>query len=688
MFNRWLEKLSRLNKSLVFRINILKGFCLLIFFLIAVQLYQVQVIYSGKYTAFLEGGITANLQRNVPRGIISDRNGVVLVDNEAVDIITFQPSPTMSTQMIREISSNLASLIEVDVNRLTSRDLRDLFIFTFPEEARDLITAEERQTYNDIEIYHLQLDRITEEQLAMLTLHDKKAHVIFINMNQGSNLLANTVKNDATPEEIAIVSENLPRLPGVNVGVDWNRTFPSVMGFSSIFGRVSSHEQGVPASRLPHFQAFGYERNARVGLSQLELYYQQLLGGSPSQYLVENGLATRIVEGQQGLELGLTLDAELQAAVSDIVEHQLLHTRRTSPSAVHLREAYVVMMNPNTGEILAMVGKVLRDGENGLEVLDNSLGPFQSSFPVGSSIKAATLLAGNYYGATHINQFRHDSALIFADGSRKSSWRDMGTLNEVTALSQSSNIYFMRQTLEMAGIPNFTTRSSLGGFDLDLWDTYRRFFADFGLGSSTGIDLPNESIGIRDRNRTPTNLLDFSIGQADTYTTLQLAQFASTLATNGHRFAAQIVRDVSLPGNTPEERQLLQSFTPQLLNVINLDDAYFERVHQGHRQALVSGTGAGRDGFGPTAPFSPAGKTGTAQEFARGADGNLLRDSRGEFIRVHNRTFIGYAPVDNPEIAIAVITPQSELAYPSPSNPISLQIARQSMEAYFNLKAE
>ena len=689
MFRRSLEKLKHSNNSSVFRINILKGFCLLVFFLIMVQLYQIQVIYSHKYSAFLEGGISANLQRNVPRGIMTDRNGVVLVDNEAVDTITFQPSPTMSLLGIRELASTLAELIDMDVDTLTSRDLRDLFIITFPDIADDLVTDEERRGLSNQEFYQLQLSRIEDEHLAMLTAHDKETHAIFINMNQGSNLLANTIKNGATQEEIAIVSENLPRLPGVSVDVDWERTFPSEIGFSSLFGRVSTREAGLPASRLNHFQAFGYERNARVGLSQLELYYQSLLGGSPSQYRVENGIATQLVEGQQGFELGLTLDAQLQAAVSEIVEQQLLDTRRnpnTSFSARYLREAYVVMMNPNTGEVLAMVGKVLNEGPNGLEVIDNSLGTVQSAFPVGSSIKAATLLTGNYYGATQIGQFRHDAPLVFADGSQKSSWRPMGSVNEITALSQSSNIYFMRQTLEMAGIPNFTNGSFLTGFDLDLWDTYRRFFANFGLGVSTGIDLPSESIGIRDFQRTATNLLDFSIGQADTYTTMQLAQFASTLATNGKRFAAQLVRDVYLPGTNSEERQLLQSFSPTLLNVIDLDESYFNRVHQGHRQALLTGTGAGV--FAPNTPaFSPAGKTGTAQEFARGTDGRALRDGSGELIRVHNRTFIGYAPFENPEIAIAVITPQSEQAHPVPSNPISLTIARQSMEAYFNLKA-
>jgi len=686
MIKRWLEKLTKLNQSLVFRINILKIVCLLIFLIIAIQLYHVHVTFADQYTSFLQNNISANSQRNVPRGIITDRHGTVLVDNEAVNIITFQPSPTMSVDEMREIATELAKLIEVDSSNLTSRDLSDLFIIEFPDEAEELMTAEELRELDDEEYYLLKLRRIEDEHREMLSEEQKAIHTIYIQMSQGSNLLANTVKYDASHEEIAIVSENLPRLPGVGVDVDWERIYPSELESNSLFGQVTSYDQGVPATQLEHYLAYGYARNARVGRSNLELTYQSLLGGFPSQYLVENGNATRITEGQSGFELALTLDAELQEAVSEIVERELLNARGSTTTR-YLQEAYVVITNPNTGEILALVGKRIEDDSN--SVIDDPAGTFHRAFTVGSTVKAATLLAGYEHGVTNIGTSRLDRPLVFADGTQKASHvrSGLGNVNDILALSWSSNIYFMRQTLELAGIPNFTDRSSLAGFDLGVFDTYRRFFADFGLGVSTGINLPSESIGQRDSERTAPKALDFSIGQADTYTTLQLAQFASTLATNGERYAMQLVRDVYLPSNNPEDQQLLYGFTPNLLNTVDLDDLYWERVHLGHRQALTGPNGTGASAFGPNVPFNPAGKTGTAQDFARDSDGWTIRDSANQPINVHNRSFIGYAPYDNPEMAIAVIVPQNQLP-DNPTNEMSLIVARQAMEAYFDLQKE
>jgi len=691
MFKRWYDKIVKINRSLVFRITLLKAFCLIAFFLITIQLYQVQVTNSQVYIDFLGADSTANLQRNMPRGIITDRNSQVLVGNEAVNIITFQPTPNMPTQEVWDIAETLAELIEMDIEGLTARELKDLFITVYPDEARALMTDDEFKDLEDKDYYQLQLERIEDHHLERLTEKHKITQAIFLNMNQGTNLLANTVKNNASTEEIAVVSENLARLPGVDVGVDWERIYPSDIGNSQIFGQITSHEGGLPASDLDYFRALGYERNARVGRSQIERNYEDLLRGPQSHYLVENENTTLLVEGQPGFELALTLDAELQVAVSDLVERELLNTRRNESTARYLQEAYVVILNPNTGEVLAMVGKTIGTDENTGQLVahDTPLGTFQKAFTVGSSIKSASLLTGYQQGATTLGRVRYDRPLTFIDNTTKRSWTQLNNVNDIRALYDSSNIYFMLQTLEMAGIPNFSDRMPLGNFDLNVWDTYRRSFANFGLGSSTGIDLLGESIGMRDPERTAAKALDFSIGQADTYTTMQLAQFAATIATNGKRFATQIVRDLYLPSNTQEEQQLLQGFTPRLLNVIDADQSYWDQIHEGHRQTLITGTGAARFNNSNNyrlGQYNPAGKTGTAQETARDEDGRNLRDASGELIPVHNRTFIGYAPINDPEIAIAVIVPQNETVSVNQSSPMSLNISREAMQAYFDIQ--
>lgn len=660
------------------------------FVIIAFRLYAVQVKYSGEYQAYVDKTSTVALQRNVPRGVIYDRNMSVLVDNEAVNTITYQRYADVSEEEMREVADKLADLIEVDFSKLTSRDLKDLYLETFAEEAENLYTEEELKEYDDKTLYQLQLSRITDEMLANLTDHDKEAHAIFINMKKGTNQTSNIVKKGATEEEVAVVSEHLESMPGVNTEVDWDRTYPSVAQWHPIYGRVSSYEQGLPAVLLNYYKAHDYQSNDRVGLSQLELYYEPLLGGYKSQYLLTNDDDTstydEIYEGQRGYELVLTIDADLQAAVNEIVKAELLNAKKNSSTTQYLREAYIVMTNPNTGEILAMTGNIIEwdDEAKDYVIYDNSLGTFQNSFTVGSVVKGATLLTGFKYGVTTPGQVVNDSKMYFKGGLEKGSWQTLGAVNDLTALQKSSNVYFFDQTIRFGG-SSYSPYMALN-LDLDVFDKYRSTFNQFGLGVATGIDLPNESTGLVEAQRTSGKLLDFAIGQADLYTPMQLVQYVSTIATSGKRFAPTLVKEVYLPSNDDVSgKQLVKGFEPNLLNVVEIDQQYFDRVHQGFIMALQQSGGTGYSTF-YKATYNPAGKTGTAQEYARDAEGRYIKDANGDFIDVHSRTLIAYAPADKPEIAISVVVPQCEL--PSQSHPISLQIGERAMQAYFDLKKE
>ena len=698
-FSNFLD--SGKHRHLVFRINILKILCIGAFSVIGISLYQAQIINSGVYETFRTRTRTANFRENVPRGTISDRNGVMLVDNEAVLTITYQPRGGVTREEMREVAWELSDLILVDDN-LRERDLQDLFILEFPEEARALMTDEEAAELSDRDFYLLKLSRITDEHIDQLSQRQRDAHVLFINMSRGSNLAANIVKNGVTLEEFSIVAEQLHRLnaPGrrgsIGLGTDWVRTpQPTDEDFLHMFGTVTSYEQGIPAERSDYLEAMGYEANDRVGRSQLELQYQSLLAGIPVQYFIDGTTTTQMVEGRPGMHLSLTLDFELQQILSDIVESYLLDAIINGGTTTNfLRETYIVMTNPQTGEILAMVGRIAEQDENGAWILvNNDMGTLQRSFTVGSTVKGATYLAGVEAGVNHQWTTRHDAPMyIGATRHRRASWRPggMGTINAVDALSWSSNVFFWRQTMEMAGIPNFRNGNPLGPHEnwVQQWEFYRDFFAGFGLGSRTGIDLPSDPLGARIpmNDWNSGNLLDFVIGQADDFTAMQLVQYASTLAANGNRFALQLVRDVFLPATDQEERQLIQGFEPRLLNTVDLPQQYFDIVHRGFRNTITSATRGTGFGTFNGEDLQIAGKTGTAQVSARNDDG-WIRDNRGDLIPVHSRTFVGYAPYRDPEVALAIIVPQNQLPPPASGNEISLQISRAAFEAYFELKA-
>ena len=142
-----------------------------------------------------------------------------------------------------------------------------------------------------------------------------------------------------------------------------------------------------------------------------------------------------------------------------------------------------------------------------------------------------------------------------------------------------------------------------------------------------------------------------------------------------------------LPSNEEVDgKQLVKSFERKLINIVQMDQKYYDRVHEGFKRALQESGGTGYSVF-YKADFNPAGKTGTAQEYLRDTEtGRYVKDENGDFIEVYNRTLIAYAPADNPEVAIAVVIPQAEL--PTQSDAASLNIGYEALKAYFDLNKQ
>ncbi|MCL2559625.1 MAG: penicillin-binding transpeptidase domain-containing protein [Turicibacter sp.] len=686
---KWIHK--QLN-SLVFRVQILKIVVASLFALLLVSIYMVHIIYADDFVAFNALTTTTYLNREVPRGHIYDRHMTPLVRNTSVPVITYRHIPNTYTGAIREVATELAELIEVDHSPLTFRDLQDLFIIEHGEEARALVPSEVAAGLDNAEFHQEMIARITEEHIEELTDEQRAVHYIFTRMYQGAGMTTNIIKENPTDEEIARVTENMLNLPGIEVGVDWSRSHPSDFGNNPILGTITTHQTGIPRERQVYFLSRGYAANARVGNSQIEWAMQSYLSGFQSRYFIEDGVPpTQVTEGLPGFQVVLTLDTEFQEQVEEIVANALIAARGERTSRF-VREAYVVVTNPNTGEVLAMVGiEIEPDGEGGYEVIANPLGSFQRSFVVGSTVKGATLMAGYYHGVTYVDQTRRDGILQFQGSAPMSSWSDLGRPSDIAALSRSSNVYFWRQTMDLAGVI-YEHGGPVHGWttnDNPAWNIYRDFFAQVGLGSSTGIELQNEATGFVAQERSFHELLFFAIGQADTYTAMQLAQFAGVIATSGNRMQLQIVQNIYMPGDEGEERQLVRGFEPNLLNQIELTDRQWSNIHEGHRQAVQHNLGTGFNAFNRASfDFNPAGKTGTAESVLHDANGHRIIEN-GRTITTHNRTFIGYAPWDEPEVAIAVIVPQSEMPEGQHfSSPISEDIARLVLEAYFDLQRE
>ena len=681
------KRIYKWFKLPVFRVHVLKIVAVGLSFVLVASVYMIHIVYADQFHDFREIATTATLSREVPRGVIYDRNMVALVTNSTVNVITYRHVPNTYVGHMKEVALRLAALIDFDYETvLTHRDKQELFIELNLEYARNLVPQSMSQGISNDEFHLLMLNEITAEHLEELTAKQLRTQAIFIRMHQGAGMTTNIIMENPSEAEIAKVIENLVNLPGIEVGVDWVREYPSAM-HNHLFGTVSTHQQGIPRDREAYFLSQGYAANARVGMSHLERSMQSYLSGFQYQYFLADGVPTQTAAGLPGFSVSLTIDNELQLILEELVAEHLITERLTVATAQHLHSAYVVLQNPNTGEVLALVGIRLEQNADGtFETIYDPFGTFLRAYAVGSSIKGASLMAGYHFGVTSVGQTRFDTPIHIQSSIPLSSHMNMGTVSDITAISRSSNVFFFLQTMELAGIHNHVQGAPIFNWMPEAWDFYRDYFGQLGLGTRTGIQLQDESIGMRVPVRDFSNLVHFAIGQSDTYTTMQLAQFASVMATRGYRFQTQIIRDIYMPGYDLTDRQLVRDFTPNLLNYVELTEAQWHNLHEGHRQVTHTTQGTGFNSF--NASFANiAGKTGTAQAPAYNLDNTLRLGANGMSIEIHNRTFLGWAPYDNPQVAVAVIVPQSETAG-MPGSSLVNDIARDAVEAYFELQSQ
>ena len=188
-------------------------------------------------------------------------------------------------------------------------------------------------------------------------------------------------------------------------------------------------------------------------------------------------------------------------------------------------------------------------------------------------------------------------------------------------------------------------------FNQNSFDTYRKMYHSFGLGVKTGIDLPVESNGYTSKDKAAGNLLDYVMGQYETYTPIQLSQYISTIANGGERLEPHLLKEIHSSSQTDEIGALEKKIERKQLNDIETEGKFMNRVKEGFIAVTNSPGGYGvgyMDSW-----MKPAGKTGTSQSF-------IDTDNDGRIdTETITSSFIGYAPYDNPKMSIMVTSPDS-----------------------------
>lgn len=686
-----MEKQHKKKSHFPFRLNILFFSVFLLFSVLILRLGFVQIVYGENFKRDLARKEDITISTPVPRGRILDRDYRIIVDNVPKSAISYT-NEGFSQSVMLETAEKLAKLITIKTDKVTERDKRDFWIMTNPERAKTKITTKEMELYyakklSDNDLYKLKLERITTRELKEVSKDRLEVLALFKEFNNGYKFTTQIIKNeDVTAKEFAAVSENLQSLPGVDTTTDWERSYNFDRTLKSVLGKVTKSDEGLPADQLAYFLARDYSRNDRVGKSQLEWQYENVLHGYKSKVKNVTDKTGNVIEnhpvsnGKKGKDLVLSIDMDLQMKVDRIIEEELWAAKRF-PGTYLIDRAYVVLMNPKTGEVLAMSGKkIVRDRQTGkVETEDDALGTFTTTYNVGSTVKGATILTGYKTGAIAPGTVFDDAGLKIKATPLKKSYAYLGRLNEINALKLSSNVYMFHTAIRI-GNGHYQYDKPLN-ISSKAFDTIRNSFASFGLGTRTGIDLPNEQAGFKGQSHLPGYLLDLVIGQYDTYSTMQLAQYVSTIANGGYRMRPHVVKQMLEPKEgTSELGPVVKEIYPTVLNTIDMKSDWMYRVQLGFRKVMQERGGTAYKFFGH-APYSPAGKTGTAEAFYDGPE--RYRFGK-EPPPVMNLSLISYAPSSNPEVAMAVIVPWAYQG--KKDNRANLKIGRRVLDTYFQMK--
>lgn len=687
---------NKSSASTPLRMNIILGIILVLFVLLIGQLVYLQLIYGGRFNAEVQKTDQKIISNNVPRGIMYDSNGKVLVGNKAHNAITYTKNSNVTSEQIYSISNKLSRYITLKDEKPTKRQLYDYYLANETNNKKTTAKLTHAQRY-DASGDALDSSIIYENELKVLaknpptfTKREKTAALIFNKISGAYTLSTIYIKNkNLTDKEIAVVGEHLSELPGVGIGTDWSRDYPNGKSIQSIIGSVSSEKAGLPSDNLQYYLSQGYSRNDRVGTSYLEEKYEPLLKGTKSQSQVTSKSDSKIEQtktvykGESGASLILTLNSKYQQEVEKALK-EVYSSAQGAGATQYSNGAYAVAMDPNTGALLAIAG-INHNPKTGKNT-DDALGVINQSFVMGSAVKGATVAGGLMNNIiTPSNNTLPDTPIYLPGSPIKKSVYPVGTfgaLDAPTALEVSSNIYMMQLALKWVKA-KYVPHSFIS-MPKDAFKVLRKNFAMFGLGQKTGVDLPGEVSGITGRSFNSDgdlltgSVLDLAYGNYDAYTPIQLVQYVSTIANGGYRMKPYIVQSVGKTNAEGNRVSVLYNTKPIVQMRIPWTQNQLDVVHEGFYRVVHGTNSWGTAHFLKSVKPAIAGKTGTAETFYYDPD-NPGNPHAPEVI---NATFIGYAPAEKPKIAVAVVFPGLD---PNLEGTYTLQVAKAMFNDYFDL---
>ncbi len=487
------------------------------------------------------------------------------------------------------------------------------------------------------------LDEVLARLGALIEISDSDLRRFNTEKSRKQSFQSIPLRFNLTDEEVARLSVNRYRFPGVEIAARLNREYP--------LGGTAIHALGyvgrISESELQQVDGKNYNGTSHIGKQGIEKYYEGVLHGTVGYQQVEinaQGRSIRTLDAKPpvaGADLTLSLDADLQ---------------REAELSLEANNGAVVAMDPRTGQVLALASMPIYDPNpfvNGISsqaynaLLEDQERPLfnralTGQYPPGSTIKPFIALAGLQYNITTARETIWAGGYYQLPGEsrRYRDWKrgGHGRVDMAKAITQSCDVYFYDLSHRM-GIQKI-----------------HDFLENFGLGKVNGIDATAEKAGILPSPAWkrgalgvawyPGETIIAGIGQGFMLTTpLQLATATSRLAMRGRLVSPRLVLQAG-----QQEAAVAESES----NAFHVSrDEYWDQVIE-PMIAVVHGPNGTARRIGENSLYKIAGKTGTAQVFGLGQDEEYDAEAIDKKLRDH-ALFIGFAPADNPLIAVAVI---------------------------------
>lgn len=621
------------------KLRYITGFLALFMIVILCRVFWLQVVKGEYYYSMAEGNRLKIVSVEPKRGIIYDSKQRPLVTNEANFILYLIPNDLPHNELerdnvLRRISSILDQKTASAQSQVGSLELiSDSSSFYELKEKVDKIKINSLDAYQPLFI----VDNLEYQTAMELYLEAEKIPGVFIS----NKIRRNYVSAATSTANMLPIGES---------------SFSHILGYT---GKINDKEL---AKHGNEYSLIDY-----LGKTGIEYSYEKELKGKKGNKNIEVdalGKEKKIVSQtapEDGHNLVLGIDYDLQKKVEDVL--------KTSLGKLGLKKASVVIENPKNGEILALVSwpaydnnvfaRGIKSGDYNKLLKDPSRPLFNRAisgeFPIGSTFKPVMSAA-----ALQEKIINENTSFMSTGGLHVGQWSfpdwkagGHGATNVKKAIAESVNTFF------------YYIGGGYGDFQGLGIERIVKYAAMFGLSQATGIDLPNEATGFlpsakwkEDTKNEVWYIGDTyhaSIGQGDiTGTPLQVANYTAAIANGGTLYQPHVVGKI-----LDHDNNLIEEIKPTVIRSNFIDQQNIKIVQEGMRQTVTDGSGRNLNSL----PVAVAGKTGTAQWSSN-----------------HNNQawFTGYAPYDNPELAITVLVEEG-----GEGSSVAVPIAKEILQYYF-----